>query len=69
MIAQFEVFDYPGRYLQTSEGEQLAKVRIQELQSKFKRLSGASDHRSLTPGVTFNLTEYPRLVKTRSTRC
>jgi type VI secretion system secreted protein VgrG len=58
--AQFEVFDYPGRYLQTSEGEQLAKVRIQELQSKFKRLSGASDHRSLTPGVIFKLTEYPR---------
>lgn len=58
--AQFEVFDYPGRFLQTSEGEQLAKVRIQELQSKFKRLSGTSDHHFLSPGVTFNLTEYPR---------
>lgn len=58
--AQYEIFDYPGRYLQTGEGDQLAKVRIQELQSKFKRLAAVSDHRSLMPGVTFKLDEYPR---------
>lgn len=57
--AEYEVYDYPGRYLETSDGEFLAKVRVEELQSKFKRLAGVGDHRELSPGKLFNLIEYP----------
>ena len=57
--AEYEVYDYPGRYLEISDGEFLAKVRVQELQSKYKRLSGVGDHRELSPGKLFNLIEYP----------
>jgi type VI secretion system secreted protein VgrG len=58
--AEYEVFDFPGRYLETSDGESLAKVRIEELQSRFKRLAGLSDHRGMMPGFKFKLVEYPR---------
>ncbi len=57
--AAFEVYDYPGRYVETSDGESLTKVRVQELQSKYKRLVGVGDHRELAPGKLFNLVEYP----------
>ena len=57
--AAFEFYDYPGLYWETSDGETLAKVRIEELQSRYKRLVGRGDHRELSPGKLFNLTEYP----------
>jgi type VI secretion system secreted protein VgrG len=58
--AKFEVYDYPGRYWQNGDGNQLTKVRIEELQSNFKRLAGTSDHRELNTGKLFNLAEHPR---------
>jgi type VI secretion system secreted protein VgrG len=58
--AEYEYFDYPGLYYEASDGESLAKVRIEEIQAKFKRLIGVSDHRAMTPGFLFNLKEYPR---------
>lgn len=57
--AGFEVYDYPGLYFEAGDGDALSKVRVEELQSKFKRLAGMSDHREMTPGSRFNLTEYP----------
>ncbi|HJQ81078.1 MAG TPA: type VI secretion system tip protein TssI/VgrG [Lacipirellulaceae bacterium] len=59
-LAKYEFFDYPGLYIEASDGEALAKVRVEEIQSRFKRLAGISDHRGMTPGVLFNLAEYPR---------
>ena len=58
--AEYEYFDYPGLFYEASDGEALAKVRIEEIQSKFKRLVGVADHRAMTPGFLFNLVEYPR---------
>jgi type VI secretion system secreted protein VgrG len=57
--AEYEVYDYPGRYLEASDGEFTTKVRIEELQSNYKRLAGVGDHRGLSPGKLFNLIEYP----------
>lgn len=57
--ASYEVYDYPGLYWEASDGASLSKVRIEELQSKHKRLAGVSDHRDLTPGKLFNLIDYP----------
>jgi type VI secretion system secreted protein VgrG len=58
--AKFEVYDYPGLYWQNGEGDQLTKVRIEELQSNYKRLAGTSDHRELNAGKLFDLAEHPR---------
>jgi type VI secretion system secreted protein VgrG len=58
--AEYEFFDYPGLYYEAADGEALVKVRAEEIQAKFKRLAGASDHRGMTPGLLFKLKEYPR---------
>lgn len=58
--ADFEVYDYPGRYSEVSHGESFAKIRIEELQSRHKRLAGEADHRGMQVGQLFNLTDYPR---------
>lgn len=58
--SKFEVYDYPGLYWVNGDGDQLSKVRIEELQSNFKRLAGTSDHRELNAGKLFKLAEHPR---------
>ena len=58
--ADYELFDYPGRYSEVRDGERLAKIRIEELQVGHKQLVGESDHRGLEAGRLFNLVEYPR---------
>jgi type VI secretion system secreted protein VgrG len=58
--SKFEVYDYPGLYWVNGDGDQLSKVRIEELQSNFKRLAGISDHRELNAGKLFKLAEHPR---------
>jgi type VI secretion system secreted protein VgrG len=59
-LTDYEAFDYPGLYFEAADGEALAKVRVEELQSKYKRLAGTSDHRAMSPGFLFNLVQYPR---------
>ncbi len=58
--AKFKAYDYPGLYLETKDGEQYAKNRIEELQSKHQRVSGTSDHHGVRVGDLFELSEHPR---------
>ena len=58
--SDYEIYDYPGRYEETMEGENLAKIRLEELQTGHKCLDAFGDHRGLTAGGLFNLTEYYR---------
>ncbi len=58
--ANFEVFDYPGEYIQLSEGETYAKIRIEEFHSQYERATGVSDARGISVGHTFKLIECPR---------
>lgn len=58
--ASYEMYDYPGLHWEAADGETLARIRIEELQSQHKRFSGFADHRGMTPGRAFNLKEYPR---------
>ena len=50
-VPGFEMYDYPGEYVEYSDGENYAKVRVQEIQSRNEVLSGLSDARGLTVGV------------------
>lgn len=56
----FEVFDYPGEYPELSQGETLAKVRMEESQAEFEVAEGETDSRGLATGFKFTLSGFPR---------
>ena len=58
--AAMEIYDYPGEYVQTDEGEAYARARIEELQTDYERLQGDGNARGLAVGSLFQLTGYPR---------
>ena len=58
--SEFEIYDYPGEYTSSGEGDVYAKVRIEELQAQHEVLSGKCRAAGLSPGCTFKLDEHPR---------
>lgn len=50
-----EIYDYPGDYIEPSLGEQLAKVRIEEIAARYETMSGISDARGISAGYRFSL--------------
>ncbi len=56
----FEIFDYPGDYVKHSDGEYLAKVRLDEYQSKHEVCRGQSSAKGLSAGCTFSLKKHGR---------
>jgi type VI secretion system secreted protein VgrG len=58
--AQFEVYDYPGEYVDPSEGDRLSGVRLDELQTQYETLHGQASSRGLVTGCTFTLKNHPR---------
>ena len=58
--ADFEIYDYPGDYSETSDGEEYARKRIEELQAGYEVATAQSDARGACPGFTFTLTNHPR---------
>jgi type VI secretion system secreted protein VgrG len=58
--AGFSIYDYPGEYIETKDGEDYAKKRIDELQAQYEVVTASSDVRGICTGCTFNLTDHPR---------
>lgn len=58
--SKFEVFDFPGEYTAASAGENLAKVRMEEMQADHEVARGESDSRGLVTGCKFKLKGFPR---------
>ena len=58
--ADYEAYDYPGLHWESADGETLARLRVEELQTNYRCYKGSGDHRNMTPGRAFNLKEYPR---------
>ena len=58
--ASFEIYDYPGEFLEHDEGESLAKLRIQELQAQHEILHGEATALGLCAGRTFTMETHPR---------
>ena len=54
----FEVYDYPGRYVDSGEGERRAKVRLQEKQCHYFSAQAKGNSRALAAGYKFTLTDY-----------
>jgi type VI secretion system secreted protein VgrG len=58
--ADYEIFDYPGEYVQTDDGEHYARARVDELHSDFDRGDLECNVREIAVGRTFNFTNAPR---------
>lgn len=58
--ADFEVYDYPGGYEQSADGEKYVRLRIEEVQAHYERLQGQSNAHGLTVGALFKLVDCPR---------
>jgi type VI secretion system secreted protein VgrG len=58
--SDYEIYDYPGHYLQKPDGEQYAGVRIDELGSQFETAQAVSNARGVSVGSLFTLENCPR---------
>ena len=58
--SDYEVYDYPGGYLQKADGEALAAVRIDELATQFETAQASSNVKTIAVGSLFNLEKCPR---------
>ena len=58
--SKYEIYDYPGHYLQKSDGEQYAAVRIDEYGSQFETAQVTTNARGVRVGCSFTLDGCPR---------
>ena len=58
--SDYEIYDYPGLYLQRPDGEQYASIRINELGTQYELVHGATNARGLTVGALVTLEDHPR---------
>ena len=63
--ALFEIYDYPGEYLEAGEGDSLAQIRLEELQTQYEVLHGQTTVRGMAAGCTFKLKQHPRAEQNR----
>jgi type VI secretion system secreted protein VgrG len=63
--ADFEIYDYPGRYQERAEGDGYARRRIEELHAAYEVASGRGDAAGLAVGYLFNLSGHPRPAQNR----
>lgn len=64
-LADYEVFDYPGIYTVTGEGEHYVKTRLEEIHSQFEFAHAKSNARGITVGSLFKLTGHARVDQNR----
>lgn len=57
---KLEVYDYPGGFLTSDAGEQLATLRMEELETPALTVRGTGSCRAFTPGYKFELAAHPR---------
>lgn len=58
--ADYEIYDYPGEYIDHGEGQRLTDARINELQSQYESFHGTASARGLAAGSVFKLKNHPR---------
>ena len=57
--SEAELFAYPGDYLKKTDGQTLAKYRIEAAEAGAEIASGVSTCRTFSPGYTFKIGEHP----------
>ena len=57
-LQNYEVYSYPGQYVESSEGKRLTKNRMEMIEQGFDTIQAQSSCGSFTAGYTFNLVEH-----------
>jgi type VI secretion system secreted protein VgrG len=60
VLADYEVYDYPGVYRNSADGEQYADARLDELQARFDTVRAAGTPRGVAAGRLFEFAGHPR---------
>jgi type VI secretion system secreted protein VgrG len=63
--AKYEIYDYPGEYIDHGDGQRVADVRLAEFQTQYETLYGQASVRGLSSGCTFKLKNHPRADQNR----
>lgn len=57
---KFEVYDYPGEYEDSSDGDAWARRRMEKTEAEDTQISGSSNARALAAGFKFDLVRHDR---------
>src|SRR6266516_1040927 len=57
---KYEIYDYPGIHINTSEGDNLTKVRMEEEEASHHLVTGSGNCRSFASGYKFHLDDHAR---------
>ncbi|MEO8278571.1 MAG: type VI secretion system tip protein TssI/VgrG, partial [Ideonella sp.] len=57
--AGFEVYDYPGEYVEPGWGDKYAKIRMEEMHCQYELSRGGGTERRIQPGFKFKLVDHP----------
>ncbi|QIL80764.1 type VI secretion system tip protein VgrG [Diaphorobacter sp. HDW4A] len=55
-----ELYDWPGGYTQMADGENYARVRIEQQKAQREVVQGEGNARNIAPGYLFTFSKYPR---------
>ena len=58
--SEYEMYDYPGEYVESSEGDSYARIRIEELQAQQELVHGQGNAGGLACGYLFKLSNHGR---------
>ena len=58
--ADYEVYDFPGEYLQKADGDHYAAVRMDEYSTQFEQVRASTNAKGVCVGSTFELTGQDR---------
>ena len=56
----WEIYNWPGGYTEAGDGQNYARVRIEQLKAEREMMQGQGNARNLAPGYLFTLSKYPR---------
>jgi type VI secretion system secreted protein VgrG len=55
----FEVYNWPGGYTEMGDGQNYARIRMEQIDAESQTGQGRGNARNLAPGYTFSLSKYP----------
>ncbi|GAA0404396.1 type VI secretion system spike protein VgrG1b [Cocleimonas flava] len=58
--ADYEIYDYPGEYTKTDDGDEYVQARIEELHCQYEQTEGQGTIREFTSGYKFTFKGYTR---------
>jgi type VI secretion system secreted protein VgrG len=58
--SHYEMYDYPGAFVERDIGESYARTRLEAFQTHYETIQASTTARGLYPGGLVNLTDHPR---------